>query len=76
MSRSALHQHVSRLGPMTRDNPEIRRLAKETGFSAEQIYRVVVGARTPSRPCATALVAAVAGKVEVTVEEMLGAASA
>jgi len=60
MPHSALHQYVGSRGPMTRYNPEILRLAKATGYSADHVYQVTIGRRPPSGKCAIALAGALA----------------
>jgi hypothetical protein len=40
---------------MTRTNPELQRLSKETGFSAEHLFKVATGRRAASRPLALAV---------------------
>jgi hypothetical protein len=62
MSRSALHQYVSDKGPLTRNNPEVQRIAKATGFSADHVYQVVIGRRIPAQKCAIAIAAALKGR--------------
>jgi hypothetical protein len=54
-TKSPLHAHLYAKGPMTRKNPELQRLARATGYSAEHLFGVALGRRA-SRACAMAIV--------------------
>jgi hypothetical protein len=55
MNRSPFYQHLKAAGGMTRDNPELRRIVAETGYSAEHLFKVATGRRAASRPLAVAV---------------------
>lgn len=70
MARSALHEYVAGKGPLTRENPEVLRIAKATGYSADHIYQVVIGSRVPPARCAIAIAGALEGRLPVTAETL------
>jgi hypothetical protein len=53
--RSPFYQHLKAAGSMTRTNPELQRLSKETGYSTEHLFKVATGRRGASRPLAVAV---------------------
>lgn len=55
MSRNPFYQHLAAAGPMSRNNPELLRLHKETGFSVEHLFKVATGRRAVSLPLALAV---------------------
>ncbi len=44
-ARRPLHAHLVKHGPMTRQNPELIRIANATGYSADHIYKIAIGSR-------------------------------
>lgn len=71
MARSAFHEHLARKGPLTRQNPEVVRLATATGYSADHVYQVAIGQRVPPAKCAIALARALKGKADDAAAELL-----
>ena len=59
--RSPLYRHLASAGPMSRLNPELLRIHRETGFSVEHLFKVATGRRAASLPLALAVARAVAG---------------
>lgn len=53
--RDRLHAHLKARGPITRENPELVRLAEETGYSADHLFKIAIGAREPSGRCRKAI---------------------
>jgi len=62
MPRNPFHAYIRAAGAMTRENPELKRLAKLTGYTVEHLFRVCLGDRKPSMPCARAIARAVKDK--------------
>lgn len=58
MDRSRLYDHLKACGPISRANPELIRLHKESGFGVEHLLKVALGYRPASLACAKALVRA------------------
>lgn len=58
MSHNPLHGYLSARGPVSRTNPQLRRLQEQTGYSHEHLWKVAIGRRRPSLACAKAIVRA------------------
>lgn len=55
MKRSAFYEYLYPMAGMTKKHPELVRLAKVTGYSAEHLFKIAIGARPASKPCAIAV---------------------
>ena len=60
IKRRPLHAHLVRHGPMTRDNPELIRIAEATDYSADHVYKIAIGQRDAQQRTARAISEAVA----------------
>jgi hypothetical protein len=57
--RSAFYRHLLEHGTMTRKNKELQRIHRATGLSADHLFKIATGKRTPSRAAAKVIVEAV-----------------
>ncbi len=53
--RDKFHAHLKARGPITRENAELIRIADETGYSADHLFKIAIGAREPSTRCRKAI---------------------
>lgn len=65
------HSYLKSAGSMTTDNPELVRIARRTGYSADHLYRVAIGHRPASDRCARAVCRAIGSRDKAVTEESL-----